>query len=519
MTVDKGVPMGNASGSNSASNCEGQGNANLKRSTPNTNNSSSNKYKNNRGKNKSAGNGNTHRFKGAVKHLSVIGVRNDQYRTNNFLTFQRSIENHVLSTFNYSGDIAYLVQVIENPMPRLMKMMPTLKSLKKDYGIDENKHDSELTTDELAMVEELKELLATGQKAFVSRKGALQANYPTLFGLIWGQCMPSLQQDLRNLQNYKDAYDTRHCLWLMTELKKSATGSDDMQHEFLTFIRTVRALFTTRQKDTKSIQGMVDRLDSQQQALKLIGGHMWQEYLVKGYKTKNTNITDAAAREYVEEKLMAILTIEGANKGQYGPVKHHLANQMVHGVDLYPDTRSQAQTILSKYIPSDKSNKGSRNHVNGNSKTNDTNKVNVTFMQTRAAPREGPPVPGTDGKLHQETRCFKCGFLGHYSNLCSYTEGNGFQGFQCVFVQRSLPERYLPIQPNWSLIDSGSTCSSVKDHQMLESCTDCDSMTAYTNGGQLTYKMQGPVCLLPRIKAFLNGAAIANIINCLTCCC
>ena len=301
-------------------------------------NSSNNNKKNGKSRNNKS-NTSSNKFKGVEESLAVLGVKNDSYSTDNFLVFQRSIETHVLAKFEHSGDVAYLVQELKDPMPRLMKCMQTLKTLKKDYGIDPAKDISALTQEEQEMVKELQELLATERKAFVGRKNVLQSNFSKLFGLLWGQCTPLLQQELRNLSQYKDAYDKRDCLWLLQELKKSASGSDSSQHEFLTYIRTIRTLFTIRQRESESIQDMSDRLDSQLSSLKLIGGDLHPQYLVKKYKTDNPNVTDDVASEAVEEKLLAILTIEGALDSKYGALKRYLANQMVHGVDVYPDRR------------------------------------------------------------------------------------------------------------------------------------------------------------------------------------
>ena len=100
----------------------------------------------------------------------MLGVKNDSMKTDNFLVFQRSIENYVLSKFDHSGDIAYLIQELDNPMPKLMKQMPTIKSLKQDYGIDPSKEESTLSAEDKEIVSVLKELLTTERKAFVARK-------------------------------------------------------------------------------------------------------------------------------------------------------------------------------------------------------------------------------------------------------------------------------------------------------------------------------------------------------------
>ena len=484
------------------------------------NNTSNKKNKNKQNKNNGSRGSNTQKYKGVEEALAVLGVKNDMYKTDNFLVFQRSIENYVLSKFEHSGDIAFLIQEMKDPMPRLMRYMPTKKSLKKDYGIDPNKDEATLSDDEKAILGELDGLLATERKAFVARKSTLQSNYPKLFGLLWGQCTPSLQQDLRNLTKYKDAHDKRDCLWLLEELKKSSSGSDDSQHEVLTYIRIVRTLFTTRQRESETTQDMSDRLDSQLQALKLVGGNLHPPHLVEAYKKKHTNATDDEAKEAVEEKMLAIITIEGASDAKYSSLKRHLANQMVHGVDIYPDKRSQSHTLLAKFIPPEptqkkQTNPNPTNQRGGQSNTNggDTSRVNVTFHQRRAPEVEGPPVAGTDGEIHPNVTCFRCGRKGHYSNKCDKDEVM-FQGVQYyAFMQRLDETSSKLIKDSWLLIDSGSTFSSVSNHHMLLQCLPCETMTSYTNGGNLSYSTIGQVAILPQISAYFNGQAIANIVS------
>ena len=99
--------------------------------------------------------------------------------------------------------------------------MSTLTTLKQDYGIDNKVEESQLSAEDKAVVEELKELLSTERKAFISRKASLQSNFPKLFSLEWVQCTPLLQQDIRNLTEYKKAYKDRDCLWLLNQLNKS----------------------------------------------------------------------------------------------------------------------------------------------------------------------------------------------------------------------------------------------------------------------------------------------------------
>ena len=502
-------------GPNGQNNEQGSSSTTTPRDNSKNNSNNNNQRKNNNKRANQQVQSNAPKYVGTESALAVLGVKNDSMKTDNFLVFQRSIENYVLSKFDHSGDIAYLIQELKDPMPRLMKRMPTIKTMKRDYGIDPDTEETKLTQEEQDIVTELKELLSTERKSFINRKATLQANFPKLFGLIWGQCTPALQQDLRNLDKFKESYESRDCLWLLNELKKSSSGSDSTQHEIVTFIRTIRTLFTTRQRESESLQDMSDRLDSQLQSLKLIGGTLHPKYLIESYAASNPAKSADEVKAAVEEKIMAILTIEGANEVKYGAVKRHLANQMVHGVDIYPSTRSQSQTLLAKFV-SEENKKQNNNNRNGKpgatNNTSDTNKINVSFFQNRAAPVDGPALAGSDGKVQLDKRCYKCGRVGHISTVCT-TSSDGFQGFQYLnFSQNKGADRAI-MKESWVLIDSGSTFSSVGNHHMLSICAPCEPMTSYTNAGELTYTAKGPVLLLPKIVAFFNGAAIANIVS------
>ena len=115
-------------------------------------------------------------------------------------------------------------------------------------------------------------------------------------------------------------------------------------------------MFTVRQSDTETIQDMSDRLDSQLNSWKLIGGNLHPQYLVDLYKSKLTPSTNNDTKKVVKEIiLVAILTIGGALDSKYGALKCRLANQMVHEVDVYHKQRPQAQTLLAKYtMPANK---------------------------------------------------------------------------------------------------------------------------------------------------------------------
>ena len=97
--------------------------------------------------------------------------------------------------------------------------MPTLDALKESVGIDPTTNDDDLKPSEKSLLKDLEGLLGAEIKSFVTQKATLQSNHAKLFGLLWGQCTPALQSDIKHTQEYKEKRDLRDCLWLMKQLK------------------------------------------------------------------------------------------------------------------------------------------------------------------------------------------------------------------------------------------------------------------------------------------------------------
>ena len=97
---------------------ENDGSTTAEQRNDNTNNNQSNNHQKNKNKKHSSNNqSNNSKFVGTESGLAVLSVKNDTTKTDIFLIFQRYIENHVLSKFDQSGDIAYLVQELKDPIP------------------------------------------------------------------------------------------------------------------------------------------------------------------------------------------------------------------------------------------------------------------------------------------------------------------------------------------------------------------------------------------------------------------
>ena len=218
---------------------------------------------------------------------------------------------------------------------------------------------------------------------------------------------------------------------------------------------------------------MSDRLDSKLETFQLLGGTHQQ------------------------------ITIEGVLDAKYVSVKWHFENQMVHGVDMYPDSCSKAQNLLVKFIP-EKTNKNQNQTGNktsegsGNNNTdnvpnrnhggsNDTGQVNVLFLQhgvTNTIDR--PPVAGTDRKIYPNKMCFTCGHHRHVHPKCPSKDTN-FQGLQYYSFNQeginsnNIPQKNAVLNNYWLLLESSSIFSSLCNNHMLLKYCNCYTMVSYTN--------------------------------------
>ena len=51
------------------------------------------------------------------------------------MVFEKEVHVYVLSNYKHPSDITYLVKESKGPLPRLMKHIPTIENLKKEWGI------------------------------------------------------------------------------------------------------------------------------------------------------------------------------------------------------------------------------------------------------------------------------------------------------------------------------------------------------------------------------------------------
>lgn len=454
------------------------------------------------------------RFTGNLASIETLSTKAERKGKENFSSFVKSLHQHVITTFTNPQDIAVAVTDFEDPSRKLNLTIPTLATVMNDLGYVLETAPAGETTVETAereerneeMKESANDLKKAEMRLFAERRKAVKSNLTGLWGVVLGQCTPSLKEEVRAMDGYDAKAAAYDSIWLLQTLQKVTAGVNNTSNSFYTLFHSLKDLYLIRQRDNESVDDYFRRFEAAMELVTLSKGKVvWSDSLeAEERKTNPTNSEDI-----VQQKFAAMAFIECADANRYKGLWKDLKNSLTLESDNYPKTLASAVHTLTHWKGED---------TGGRPPRRGGERPNVQFHQRpsgEATP--GEPVPGTNGILSAHIKCFKCDTLGHYSTVCPNPRvGTGYQGFQYVFAQtvEGNAEGALAdvLNNNWILIDSGSTFNSFMNPGLLGTVTDCDEMRAYSNGGHLDYNKDATVQLLPALRAYHNTNSLANIL-------
>ena len=263
-----------------------------------------------------------------------------------------------------------------------------------------------------------------------------------------------------------------------------------------------------------------------------------------------TNVTEAAYRERVIQKMKAVGLLKRANKKMYSKLMTSIREQFSFKIDVYPATLNDAYDLLVSHCKEVRPNKngkdkGNRDRVRnegpGGEDSGSENEVNgLQYAQNEE------PIPGRDGIMHQNIKCFNCNRKGHYADQCPFIEvenqhnqveeevtsepevehgtqqfitaqendveaeessGNVEYAFEFCF-----PQVEQGCDKNAILIDTGSTCSVFNNRNMVLNIRKSKRvLRAKTNGG---YQDTTHMADLPGFfPVWFNEESMLNILS------
>ena len=233
-------------------------------------------------------------------------------------------------------------------------------------------------------------------------------------------------------------------------------------------------------------------------------------------------------KKVAREKHLAACFLRRANREIYGPLLRELRDQRVHGVDLHPQTLSDAYTLLENHS----SGRQRFHHTNDRARHREGNtSQGIQYAQRgERGKASGPPVAGLDGRFIRSKQCYNCYRYGHYSDNCPNGEieerqQHHIQG--AVIEEKSDSEeddsviisftymtdaRSHGVDRNSILLDTGSNCSVFNNiHMLTDVKKSRKKLCALTNGGSQESEYRGT---LPGFfEVWYNPHSMVNILS------
>ena len=160
-------------------------------------------------------------------------------------------------------------------------------------------------------------------------------------------------------------------------------------------------------------------------------------------------------------------------------------------------------------------------HNNNNSIINHDDRRRGGILMTQLGEdNRGEVVPGSDGIIIADKKCFKCNKFDHITWNCTLNEKpiQGKKGIGMLQQGISLFQKYNTdevISKTWILLDSCSTDTVFKNPDLVANIrtgTADEELRMLTNGGSVTYKEVAD-CKLSPLKVHFNKVSLANVLS------
>jgi len=354
-------------------------------------------------------------------------------------------------------------------------------------------------------------------KQYVSRTKDLKGHLAAIHSVAWGQCSEALKAKLKSLNGFKEKFDGHDCVWLFGKIGSVMQKFEETRHAYTSMVVVMNNLSSCRQGPDQIVSDYIDRIRTIAETIEHHGGNIGDIFL-SGTPAPDDDGKDAAVtaraaetrRKTSREAYLAALCIQNADRGRFGTLIAHLANQFLLGRNEYPQDLTEAQGFLHNYqTPANATRRVPAAIVT----TRPPVVAGNTFTQTQGS--ANTVVTGTDGRTYNDIRCYQCQAFGHYANDCPRHSATppvattGTTLLQHAFV---MAQHDHAIDPNWILLDSQSTISVFNNPNMLTNIRDSGrTLRALTNGG---FQDSTQIGTFPNLgEVWYNPHSIANILS------
>ena len=155
----------------------------------------------------------------------------------------------MITTFSNPQDIAIAVTDFEDPMKKLNNLVPTLTKVMEDLGYELKGPVAGEDQDNIASREnDMKDIANDLKKAeiriFAERRKTVKSNLTSLWGVILGQCTPSLKEEVRAMDDYEDRAAAYDSIWFLQTLQKVTAGVTNTSNSYYSLFHSLKGLYT-----------------------------------------------------------------------------------------------------------------------------------------------------------------------------------------------------------------------------------------------------------------------------------
>jgi hypothetical protein len=254
----------------------------------------------------------------------------------------------------------------------------------------------------------------------------LKGQLNSAFGLIWGQCTPSMKCAIESHKDYDVLKKTGNPIELLKAIKEISHGCESHRYLPLQVYEAKRKLFTMNQRKGQSLQEYHYSFQAQLEVLQSIGGSFDGKALIKwayereGLDPKNFNETQKIiARKTASDAFEAIAFLFGADKQRYGRMFDDLENDQMKNIDSFPKTLIESYKLLSRWKDTSKKNNFEPIIDGTNFTTKSEKRIETEYSLTQEKDETALTVKGNSNNKSKTTiTCFKCGEEGHLAPNC-----------------------------------------------------------------------------------------------------
>jgi hypothetical protein len=419
---------------------------------------------------------------------NVFQCHGESANKQQFLKTVGVLEEHINKTFEYPQDVASVCKTFE-----VVKLTVPANLDAAVYSTD--------------MAQRM--IWETTMKTYMKRTDKMEGNLRGIYAIVWGQSSPLMQSKLESLDDYAKKSTACDCVWLLKEIQAITHRFEGTRMIYISLDDAWESYYTYRQGAQQSTHEYMKEFQAIVQVLEHYGAAIGADgpYLDSAKEKLKTTLLKAVSDKEILEKAMAAAKLKSiatgfmkrADKRRYGALWSDLENQFTRGQDHYPDDLTAAYHMLLNYQPAPVPQQQRRR--------DDDETSGLSFLQN------GSPVPGTDGEIHNDIKCYNCNKQGHYASSCPDTAAAGVQMLQLGESTHNDPDddayesafTFLNLESNaytfaqasnlipssLILLDSQSTVSVFKNHTLLTNIRPSPRpLRMHTNGGtQLSTQM------------------------------